>query len=141
MSEYRNYKHTVQYYETDKMGITHHSNYIRWMEEARIDFLDQIGWNFAQLEASGILSPVVSVECNYKKTTVFAEVITIKVTVSEFKGVKLKLSYVMYNSEGNIVCEAKSSHCFLDKNNSIVNLSKKMPEFHKTLTELADNNK
>ena len=38
------YRHIVQYYETDKMGITHHSNYIRWMEEARIDFLRQIGW-------------------------------------------------------------------------------------------------
>ena len=39
------YRHIVQYYETDKMGITHHSNYIRWMEEARIDFLRQIGWD------------------------------------------------------------------------------------------------
>ena len=41
------YRHIVQYYETDKMGITHHSNYIRWMEEARIDFLRQIGWDYA----------------------------------------------------------------------------------------------
>ena len=40
------YQHKVQYYETDKMGITHHSNYIRWMEEARIDFLEQLGWNY-----------------------------------------------------------------------------------------------
>ena len=40
----KNYTHSVQYYETDRMGITHHSNYIRWMEEARIDFLRQIGW-------------------------------------------------------------------------------------------------
>ena len=40
------YVHVVQYYETDKMGITHHSNYIRWMEEARIDFLRQIGWDY-----------------------------------------------------------------------------------------------
>ena len=30
------YLHKVQYYETDKMGIAHHSNYIRWMEEARL---------------------------------------------------------------------------------------------------------
>lgn len=36
------YQHTVQYYETDRMGITHHSNYIRWMEEARVDFLQQL---------------------------------------------------------------------------------------------------
>lgn len=33
------YIHRVNYYETDKMGITHHSNYLRWMEEARLDFL------------------------------------------------------------------------------------------------------
>lgn len=42
------YRHIVQYYETDKMGITHHSNYIRWMEEARIDFLRQIGWGLCK---------------------------------------------------------------------------------------------
>ena len=46
----KKYKHTVQYYETDRMGIVHHSNYIRWMEEARIDFLNQIGWGYDKLE-------------------------------------------------------------------------------------------
>ena len=51
------YRHIVQYYETDKMGITHHSNYIRWMEEARIDFLSQIGWSYAKLEEEGIIFP------------------------------------------------------------------------------------
>ena len=40
------YLHEVKYYETDKMGITHHSNYIRFMEEARIDWLDQLGYGF-----------------------------------------------------------------------------------------------
>ena len=39
-----NYIRKVQYHETDKMGIAHHSNYIKWMEEARIDFLEQIGY-------------------------------------------------------------------------------------------------
>ena len=45
------YTHKVNYYETDKMGITHHSNYIRWMEEARIDFLESIGFGYDKLEA------------------------------------------------------------------------------------------
>ena len=53
------YRHTVQYYETDKMGITHHSNYIRWMEEARVDFMSQIGWDYAKLEKQGVICPVV----------------------------------------------------------------------------------
>ena len=49
--EVYSYKHKVQYYETDQMGIVHHSNYIRWFEEARIDFLEKIG----DIEVSGIL--------------------------------------------------------------------------------------
>ena len=73
------YKHQVQYYETDKMGITHHSNYIRWMEEARIDFLKQIGWSYDELERSGIISPVIRVDCQYKVTTTFYDIIIIQV--------------------------------------------------------------
>lgn len=71
------YRHIVQYYETDKMGITHHSNYIRWMEEARIDFLRQIGWDYAKLESIGIISPVIAVNCKYKKSTTFEDVMTL----------------------------------------------------------------
>ena len=56
------YIHKVQYYETDKMGITHHSNYVRWMEEARIEFLDQIGWSYVRMEEEGIISPVLAVK-------------------------------------------------------------------------------
>ena len=52
------YIHQVQYYETDRMGITHHSNYIRWMEEARVAFLGALGWGYSQLEVIGIISPV-----------------------------------------------------------------------------------
>lgn len=43
-------KHEVQYYETDRMGITHHSNYVRWMEEARTFFLREIGWAYEKLK-------------------------------------------------------------------------------------------
>ena len=56
------YIHKVNYYETDKMGITHHSNYVRFMEEARVDFLDQLGWSFDKLEAKGVVSPVLSLD-------------------------------------------------------------------------------
>lgn len=56
------YIHRVQYYETDRMGITHHSNYIRWMEEARVAFLEEIDWGYDRLEAEGVVSPVLSVD-------------------------------------------------------------------------------
>ena len=132
------YKHKVQYYETDKMGITHHSNYIRWMEEARIDFLSQIGWDYVRLESLGIVSPVVSISCNYKVVTTFSEVVEIETSVKEFKGIKLILSYEMKNTDGKVVCDATSTHCFLDENGRPIQLKKQFPELAEVLTELAD---
>ena len=129
------YKHKVQYYETDKMGIVHHSNYIRWMEEARIDFLGQIGWNYKRLEDIGVISPVTAVDCKYKVSTYFDDVITIEVWIEEFKGVKLKLAYEMRRNDV-VVCEARSEHCFIDGEGKIIRLRKEYPEFYETLTRL-----
>lgn len=132
------YSHKVHYYETDKMGITHHSNYIRWMEEARIDFLHEIGWDFDRLESEGIVSPVVSVNCSYKLPTVFAQNIDIEVKVVEFKGVKLILGYQMYNDEGKCVCEGTSVHAFMDREGRPLRLKKEFPDFFETLTKLVE---
>ena len=128
------YQHKVLYYETDKMGIVHHSNYIRWMEEARIDFLSQIGWDYKKLEESGVISPVTAVDCKYKHSTYFYDVITIAVWVEEFKGIKLKLCYEMKNEAGLVVCEGRSEHCFLDENGRIISLKKEHPAFYEALT-------
>ena len=134
------YQHKVQYYETDKMGIVHHSNYIRWMEEARIDFLSQIGWDLKSLEDMGMVSPVISVESKYMCTTKFPEVISIEVWVEEFRGVKLKLGYEM-KREDVVVNRASSEHCFLKTDGSIVNVKREYPAFYETLHSLAEESK
>ena len=87
------YIHKVNYYETDKMGITHHSNYVRFMEEARVDFLDQLGWSFDKLEAKGLVSPVLSLDCTFKKSTKFADAIECLVKVEKLSALKLTLAY------------------------------------------------
>ena len=132
------YIHTVQYYETDKMGITHHSNYIRWMEEARVDFLNQIGWPFDKLEAFGIVSPVLNVSCDYKLSTVFSEKIAIAVVVKEFKGVKLFLSYTMENEEGKVVCTGTTSHAFLNTQGRPIRMKQEYPEFYQCLMNMVE---
>ncbi len=133
------YIHKVQYYETDKMGITHHSNYIRWMEEARVDFLQTIGYGYDKLESEGIISPVVAVDCKYKSTTTFADDIWILVKVKEFKGVKLILEYEMRKlPENTVVFVGTSEHCFVDANSKIVRLSKTHPDFCDVLSQLAE---
>ena len=94
------YIHTVQYYETDCMGITHHSNYIRWMEEARVDFLTQVGWPLKTLEEMGVVSPVTALESRFHATTTFADAVSIRVAVLQCSGVRMKLAYTMAKKQG-----------------------------------------
>lgn len=124
------YIHRVQYYETDKMGITHHSNYIRWMEEARADYLKKTGYGMRRLETEGITSPVVSVECQYRHSTTFDDEVRIDVSLEKYTGIKLVMGYTMTNTEtGDVVLTAKSSHCFIDADGKPIALKKHFPEF------------
>ena len=135
----KEYLRKVQYHETDKMGITHHSNYIRWMEEARIDWLDQIGYSYAKLEESGIVSPVIGVECQYKHPTTFHDEVRIKVAVEEFRGVRLTISYEMTNAAtGALVLTGKTMHCFTDPTGKPLILKKKHPDFDAVLCAAAE---
>lgn len=131
------YIHKVQYYETDKMGITHHSNYIRWMEEARIDFLEQADLSYAKMEEEGIISPVLAVNCRYRHSTTFADVISIEVKVKEFKGVKLVLEYIMKNvADDSVVLTGTTEHCFLDTESHPIYMKKECPGIYQILTSL-----
>ncbi len=134
--EIKEYTHLVQYYETDKMGITHHSNYIRWMEEARVDYLEQIGWNYKKLEDLGAISPVVNVDVDYKKPTTFSDKVSIKVSIAEYNAVKIIFQYEMKNQDNQVVCLAKSIHVFVNKDNKIVIVSSAFPELDKDLKNL-----
>lgn len=128
------YRHRVQYYETDKMGITHHSNYIRWMEEARVDFLEQIGWGYDKMEELGIVSPVVNVRADYKSPTTFGDEVEVEVRLLEYTGLRLLVGYEMHRvSDGKKVFVGSSSHCFLSPKGSFLRLSRDYPALDSAL--------
>ncbi len=127
------YKHVVQYYETDKMGITHHSNYVRFMEEARVSFLEKIGWGYDKLEKEGVISPVISISCDYKKPTTFADEIEIEISVALLTRVKFTINYVMRVGD-DVVCTAQSSHCFVSQSGRPISIQKQYPEFFAALS-------
>ena len=131
MSNYR-YRHEVRYYECDRMGVTHHSNYIRIMEEARIDWMDRLGYGFEKMEAEGIVSPVVSLECKYRQPTTFKDVIEVEIKVLDMSELKFSFGYTMFCG-GRTVFTASSTHCFLEKNRP-VKLSGRFPELYKAIT-------
>ena len=127
------YKHKVQYYETDKMGIVHHSNYIRWMEEARVDFLEKIEWSYDQLEKVGLVSPVLSLDIDYSHPTYFSDMVSIDVEILELKMSKMRVGYKMINREGEIVAKSESSHGFLLSSGRPAILKRDFPGLYEAL--------
>ena len=123
------YIHRVHYYETDKMAVVHHSNYIRWMEEARVAYLDGIGAGFADMEARGVLSPVIGIEGRYLRPCRFDDRVRINVRITEFRGVRLRVAYEMFNeTTGENVFTGTSDHCFTDAQGKLIILKKLCPE-------------
>ena len=124
------YIRRVQYYETDMMGVTHHARYLCWMEEARIDFMDRLGFPYRRMEAAGVFSPVKAVSCEYTHTSTFGDEIAVEVSVESFNGVVLAISYGMQNTAtGETVCTARSEHVFLNREGRFVRLQREIPEF------------
>lgn len=101
------------------MGVTHHSNYIRFMEEARIALMEEYGYGYAKMEEDGIVSPVMSLSCDYKKTTTFMDEIVVVVKTLEMSALKLTFGYEM-RKDGVIVFKGKSTHCFLKDGRPVV---------------------
>ncbi len=135
--KYQVFKREINYYETDKMQVVHHSNYIRYLEECRMDFMRQIGFDYAKMEQSGIMVPVLSVSCNYKNPARFGETICIVPKVERMHGVKYEMSYRIYSEDFSVLHnEAASSHCFVDLDFKPIRLKKEYPELYNRMTEL-----
>ena len=125
------YERRAQYYETDQMGIIHHSNYIRWFEEARLHFMDEIGLSYAKIEEMGILIPVLSVDCQYKTMVHYNDIVDIYTRIIKFNGVKMAIAYrVVDHVTGEIRCTGETSHAFLNREYRLVRLKREYPDLY-----------
>lgn len=119
------YFRRVFYYETDRMGFVHHSNYIRWLEEARMDYMRKLGIDCKLLEDQGIIIPVTGVSCEYRQSVYFDDIVEIRVRLTAFNGVRLAFRYEVYDG-GALSATGESRHCFLS-GGVPVNLKKRFP--------------
>lgn len=130
------YEHLVQYYETDSMRVVHHSNYIRWFEEARVDFMERLGYPYSRMEQEGIFSPVVGVECRYRSPVRFEQRVKVTVRVQQLSHAKLEVAYEVRDSKTNeLRATGATQHCFLNGDGRPVSLKKANPEFFAILDE------
>lgn len=119
------YERKINYYETDKMGVVHHSNYIRFLEEARSRWMENCGLSMEKLENLGFTIPTLEVNCKYKYHVTSGDTLLIEPEVTEYNGVRMTVSYKVTNKEtGTEVIEAFTKHCFTNKNLKPINMKK-----------------
>lgn len=135
------YERRAYYHETDQMGIIHHSNYLKWMEEARIALMDKLGFSYKKMEDLGVISPVTSVDLEYKNPTKFNDTVLINIKVLEYTGVKLTFEYEIKDKITNVInAIGHSKHCFI-MNGKIVSLKRNLLEFHDAFIKYIEEDK
>jgi acyl-CoA thioester hydrolase len=133
------YIRKTNYYETDNMGIIHHSNYIRYFEEARIDALAKVGLDYNEVEKLGVLIPVLECGCKYIKSATFGMTLAITTTVTDFNGIRMEMQYTAENADtGEVLAVGSTKHCFLSKDFKPVNLKKGFKELYDKLLSLSE---
>ena len=105
----------VRYVETDQMSFVHHSNYLKYFELARLEWLNFLGISYSQLEESGVLMPVVRASAEYIKPLFFDESFKITVSLIDPPKATLKFQYVVVNSKNITVCKGETVLAFLSK--------------------------
>lgn len=131
------YERKINYYETDRMGVVHHSNYIRFLEEARCRWLEELNISMEKLENMGYTIPTLEVNCKYKNHVTSGDMIIIKPRISEYNGVRMKVSYEVLNKKtGEIVIEAWTKHCFTNTSIKPINMKKNNERIHSIFEKL-----
>lgn len=107
----------VRYYETDMMGIVHHSNYIRYFETARTKALKDLGLPIEKIESSGIMMPVIHIECDYKIPLKMGDEIKIISKIKELPKVKFTIDSDIFNEKGEKVASGSVTLGFIHSGN------------------------
>ena len=125
------YKRKINYYETDRMGIVHHSNYIRFLEESRSYWLENANIPMGKLESLGYTIPTLEVYCKYIHHVTVGDNLLIKPIMEEYNGVRMKISYEVIDEKTNRkVIDAWTTHCFTSRELRPVNMKKHNPEIN-----------
>lgn len=135
----KDYEHNAKYYETDQMGCVHHSNYIRWMEEARVDLMDQMGCGYRAMEEARRVQPRSGSELQVQKHVRFGDTVRIHAWIKEYNGIRMTIGYEMRDaSSGELRTRAESAHCFLTLDGRPVSLKRSYPEWDKLFRNMLE---
>ncbi len=107
-------KTRVRYSETDQMGVVYHGNYAQFFELGRTEWLRSLGVTYKDMEINGIMLPVISLTCNFIKSALYDDILTIETSLQKKPMVKIEFNYKITNQDDEIICTGNSVLAFMN---------------------------
>ncbi len=133
------YSREVYYYETDQMAVVHHSNFVRWLEEARTRYFADVGLPYEVTESLGVLSPITGLEIKFMAFGRFGGRFTVKLRMPRYTGVRFDIEFTILNQDGETLAKGESHHAFVSAETyRPVSLAKVQPRLHEGMLKQID---
>ena len=108
-------KTRVRYSETDQMGVVYHGNYAQFFELGRTEWLRSLDVTYKDMEISGVMLPVISLHCNFIKSALYDDVLTIKTFLKKKPLVKIEFDYEITNQNNELICTGNTVLAFMER--------------------------
>lgn len=106
----------VRYAETDQMGVVYYGNYAQYFEVGRVEAIRQLGYSYKEMEAEGVVMPVVSMETKYKRSATYDELLTIETNIHTLpESYEIIFDVAIYNERGKVLTTGKVQLYFVEK--------------------------
>ncbi|WP_408006140.1 acyl-CoA thioesterase [Pseudalkalibacillus sp. A8] len=121
----------VRYAETDQMGVVHHATYLIWFEVGRTQFIKDLGFSYAKMEADGFLAPVTDISISYKRPFKYGETAEIRTWLENYNGIRSVYGYGIYNENDELCISGTSTHVLVNKETfKPIRMEKVLPDWH-----------
>lgn len=127
----------VRYKETDQMGVVYHANYLVWFEVGRTSLIRDLGYSYNQLEAKGILLPVVDVGAQFRQSARYDDVVIVETSINEVGPSKVVFQYsIRRKMDQQLLATGHTKHLWVSKEMRRVRLPDYSPELYAQLVQL-----
>ncbi|QGH34652.1 YbgC/FadM family acyl-CoA thioesterase [Gracilibacillus salitolerans] len=121
----------VRYQETDQMGVVYHANYLIWFEIGRTAFIEELGFKYHEMEAKGIVSPVVDANIQFKHPIRYGDDAYVETWLEKYNGIRTTYGYRIVDQDGKIAVSGETQHVIVKKDNfRPLSLKKQFPNWH-----------
>ena len=104
----------VEYHHSDQMGIVHHSNYVKFFEVARTEWLRAMGVTYAEMERRGVMMPIVDVAVKYRNPALYDELISVTAFVDAMPMARMTFRYEVRGEDGREIASGSTTLGFID---------------------------